>query len=153
VNLNLDGTNEPIVDENLSETPEVNEELSEEVVAEEVVAEEVVAEEVVAEEVVAEEVVAEEAPVAKSPVDKGHFKEELGQYIENFGKDLGVEYFMGEMDFASAQSEYIKSQANKIEELNAQIELAEQTENVALSGNNGENIDVKNQGFKVKFSN
>ena len=94
-----------------------------------------------------------EAPVAKSPVVRGHFKEELGQYIENFGKDLGVEYFMGEMDFASAQSEYIKSQANKIEELNAQIELAEQTENVALSGSNGENHEIKNTGFKVKFAN
>ena len=151
VKLNLEGTNEPIVDENLSETPEVNEELSEEVP--EVVAEEEVAEEVVAEEAPVEEAPEQEAPVAKSPVERGHFKEELGQYIENFGKDLGVEYFMGEMDFASAQSEYIKSQANKIEELNAQIELAEQTENSALSGNNGENVEVKNQGFKVQFAN
>jgi len=56
---------------------------------------------------------------------------------------------MNGLDFAAAQAEYIKSQKDQIESLKAQIELSEQTENEPLSGNNGEAVEVKGQGFKV----
>ncbi len=161
------------INEEIKETPIVEAAPVEEVVVEEVVAEEAPcceaeececdAPEVVVEEVV-EEVVAEEAPEvdeveeivdggtepAKSPVEKGHFsKEELGLYIENFGKNEGLEFFMNGLDFQAAQAEYIKSQKEQIEALNAQIELSEQTENQPLSGNNGEAVETKGNGFKV----
>ncbi len=115
-----------------------------------------------AEEAAPEAPEAEEAPIvqedgqeldpkaAHSPVTKGHFsKEDLGKYIENFGKDMGVEFFMNDINFADAQSQYISAQSEKIAELKAQIELNEQTEDQPLSGNNGEAVESKGQGFKV----
>ena len=161
------------ISEEVNETPIVEELQAEEVVVEEVVAEEAPcceAEECecdAPEVEVVEEVVAEEAPEApevdeveeivdggtepaESPVEKGHFsKEELGLYIENFGKNEGLEFFMNGLDFQAAQAEYIKSQKEQIESLNAQIELSEQTENQPLSGNNGEAVETKGNGFKV----
>tara|TARA_R110002020_G_scaffold368536_5_gene580370 strand:- start:6359 stop:7627 length:1269 start_codon:yes stop_codon:yes gene_type:complete len=88
---------------------------------------------------------------AKSPVDKGHFsKDDLSKYIDNFGKDMGVEFFMNDINFADAQSQYIIAQKEKIQELKAHIELGEQTEDKPLSGNNGEEVKPdKGQGFKV----
>ena len=62
---------------------------------------------------------------------------------------MGVEFFMNNINFADAQSQYIAAQSEKIAELKAQIELNEQTENEPLSGNNGEAVETKGQGFKV----
>ena len=56
---------------------------------------------------------------------------------------------MNGMDFQAAQAEYIKSQKDQIESLKAQIELSEQTEDQPLSGNNGEAVESKGNGFKV----
>jgi len=56
---------------------------------------------------------------------------------------------MNGLDFQAAQAEYIKSQKEQIEALNAQIELSEQTEDQPLSGNNGEAVESKGNGFKV----
>jgi len=165
---------EQISDE-VVETPIVEDLQAEEVVAEEAVAEEAVAEEAPCceaeececnEEAPIEEAPIEEAPEvdevedivdggtepAQSPVEKGHFsKEELGLYIENFGKNEGLEFFMNGLDFQAAQAEYIKNQKEQIESLKAQVELSEQTENEPLSGNNGEAVEVKGNGFKVSI--
>ncbi len=159
----------PIENEEIIENDHIEENLSEEAPVEE--APEVEVPEVEAPEV--EEAPAEEAPEveeveapevdevedivdggcepAQSPVEKGHFsKEDLGKYIENFGKDMGVEFFMNDINFADAQSQYINAQKEKIEELKAQIELGEQTEDQPLSGTNGEAVEpAKGQGFKV----
>ena len=153
-----------IVEENLSEevveTPEV--EAVEEVVVEEAPcceaeececedAVEEVVEEVEAPEVdEVEDIVDGGTPPAVSPVEKGHFsKEELGKYIENFGSEIGVEFFMKEVSFADAQSQYISAQKEQIELLKKQIELSEQTEAQPLSGNNGEGVETKGNGFKI----
>ena len=145
VSIEESGSNEPIVEEvvEVVETPEVEE------VVETPEVEEVVETPEVEEVVEAPEV--EEAPeqeldpeAPRSPVGKGHFsKEELGQYIENFGSELGVEYFMGDIDLAAAQADYIGKQKNEIEALKAQIELSEQTEDAPLSGQNGEPVVEK----------
>ncbi len=156
-----------IVEENLSEevieTPEV-EEVVETPEVEEVVetpeveeAPEVEAPEVEEEEEVeapevdeVEDIVDGGSPAAESPVEKGHFsKEDLSKYIENFGKETGVDFFMNEIEFSEAQSQYIAAQREKIQELKTQIELSEQTEGQPLSGNNGEAVESKGQGFKV----
>jgi hypothetical protein len=168
------------ISEEVNETPIVEELQAEEVVVEEVVSEEAPVEEAPVEEAPVEEAPVEEAPVeevveeeapveapevdevedivdggtepAESPVEKGHFsKEELGLYIENFGKNEGLEFFMNGLDFQAAQAEYIKSQKEQIEALNAQIELSEQTEDQPLSGNNGEAVESKGNGFKVSI--
>ena len=97
-----------------------------------------------------EDIVDGGTPPAKSPVEKGHFsKEELGLYIENFGKEAGLDFFMEGLDFTSAQANFISSQKSQIESLKAQIELSEETEAQPLSGNNGEAVEVKGNGFKV----
>ena len=152
----------PIVEELQAEEAPAPEAPIEEAVEE--VIEEAPIEEAPIEEAPAEEAPAEEAPevdevedivdggspAAESPVEKGHFsKEELGQYIENFGKEAGLDFFMNGLDFAAAQAEYIKSQKEQIESLKAQIELSEQTEDQPLSGNNGEEVESKGNGFKV----
>lgn len=140
-----------IVEENLSEevieTPEV--EAVEEVVVEEAIEEvvEEVEEEVEEEEVdEVEDIVDGGSPQATSPKFS---KEELGKYIENFGSEIGVEFFMKEVSFSDAQSQYISAQKEQIELLKAQIELSEQTEGQPLSGNNGEAIETKGNGFKI----
>ena len=97
-----------------------------------------------------EDIVDGGTPPAESPVEKGHFsKEELGLYIENFGKEAGLDFFMEGLDFTSAQANFISSQKSQIESLKAQIELSEETEAQPLSGNNGEAVEVKGNGFKV----
>ncbi len=175
VKINFEGQDEPIVEDQLSEgvVESIEEAPAEETFSEGISAEEL--EEESKEEVVSEEfgkkaaeekapkkepeaekpeVVADGAsPAAKSPKDKGHFsKEELGVFIENFGKDLGVDYFMKEMDFSEAQSQFISAQKAQIAELKHALELSEQTENLPLSGNNGEGDIQKGKGFKVNFA-
>ena len=119
--------------EEVVETPEVEEEVEEEVEVDEV-----------------EEIVDGGSPAAESPVEKGHFsKEDLAKYIENFGQENGVEFFMNDVNFADAQSQYIVAQNEKIAELKGQLELSEKTEGEPVSGNNGEAVRTKGQGFKV----
>ena len=152
------------INDEVIETPIVEDLQAEEAPAPEAPVEEVVEEVVEAEEAPEVEEVEEEAPEvdevedivdggcepAESPVEKGHFsKEELGLYIENFGKNEGLEFFMNGLDFQAAQAEYIKNQKEQIESLKAQVELSEQTENEPLSGNNGEAVESKGNGFKV----
>jgi len=155
VALNEEGTNEPIVEEvvEVVETPEVEEVVEAPEVEEVVEAPEV--EEVVEEEapVVQEDGVELDPEAAHSPVGKGHFsKEELGNYIESFGKELGVDYFMKDLDFASAQSAYIEQLKEANASLAAKLELSEETENTPLSSNDGEPVEEKGKGFKVTFA-
>ena len=124
-----------------------------------------IVEELQAEEVVVEEVVAEEAPEAPEvdevedivdggcePAKSPNFsKEELGLYIENFGKSQGLDFFMEGLDFQAAQSSFIASQQEQIKNLQAQVELSEETESQPLSGNNGEEVETKGNGFKVSI--
>ena len=93
-----------------------------------------------------EEVDPTDGPQAKSP---NFSKEELGLYIENFGKEAGLDFFMEGLDFAAAQAAHIVSLKSQIEAQKAQIELSEETESQPLSGNNGEAVEVKGNGFKV----
>ena len=81
---------------------------------------------------------------------KGAFKAELGEYIEQFGKDEGVEYFMQGLDLAQAQSQYIEGQKQIIKDLKAKIELDAQTEATPLSANGP--VDPKGTGLASKIS-
>jgi hypothetical protein len=127
------------------EAPEVTEVVTEEVEA--VETEVVETEEVEAPEVdEVEDIVDGGCPQATSP---NFSKEELGQYIENFGKEAGLDFFMEGLDFAAAQTAHIVSLNAQIEAQKAQIELNEETEAQPLTGNNGEAVEVKGTGFKV----
>ena len=76
-------------------------------------------------------------------------KEDLAKYIESFGQDAGLGFFMNDIEFNDAQGQYIAAQNEKIASLKSQIELGEETEDQPLSGNNGEAVETKGQGFKV----
>lgn len=150
----------------LNKDEQISEEVNETPIVEELQAEEVVVEEVVAEEAPEVEAVEEEAPVAEEapevdpvedivdggcePAKSPNFsKEELSKYIESFGQDAGLGFFMNDIEFNDAQGQYITAQNEKIASLKSQIELGEETEDQPLSGNNGEAVETKGQGFKV----
>jgi len=118
------------------------------------------------EEAPVEEAPVEEAPVEEAPeveeveeevnpmdgpraVSPQFSKEDLAKYIESFGQDAGLGFFMNDIEFNDAQGQYIAAQNEKIASLKSQIELGEETEDQPLSGNNGEAVETKGQGFKV----
>jgi len=82
----------------------------------------------------------------------GHFsKEDLSKYIESFGKDKGLDYFMEGIEFGQAQASFIASQKEDIAKLKQELELSKQTEDAPLSGASGENLPKRGLGFASKI--
>ncbi len=118
--INFAEGEEPKEEPQVEETPVV-----EEPVVEEVPVEEVPVEEVPVEEAPVEEAPVEEAPVEEAPVEEvkpeGHFsKEELGQYLECFGNEAGLKFFIEGISFSAAQGEFIKAQKEEIATLKSE---------------------------------
>jgi len=153
LNINEDILDDPKTEElsgHYPDEPKVEEPVVEEPKAEEAEAE---AEEVVAEEAVAEEAEVEvEEPKAEEP-KADLSKEELSKYIESFGKDKGVDYFLNGVSFGEAQGQFIESLRKENSDLRKEIELASTTEPSPLSSNEGEQVEPpKGQGFSSKIN-
>lgn len=128
---------EEVIEEQIEEAPveEPTEEPTEEVIEEEAPVEEP----------------AEEAPVKE---DKGCYREELQAYVTAFGQEKGLEFFLGEVDFAEAQAKFIIGQKEEIAKLKQELSVAKLTEETPLSHGGSEDVKIKG-GFssKIKISN
>ena len=135
---------------------------------EEAPVEEAPVEEAPIEEAPAEEAPVEEAPVEEAPAEEPHdpskapfrsplhkdYKAGLQEYITAFGKDAGVDFYIGEVSFSDAQGQFIASQKEEIERLRQELAVAQQEEPAALSVGQENDVIQKGKGLanKIRFA-
>lgn len=152
LNINEDILGDPKTEElsgHYPDEPKVEEPKAEEPKVKEAEVEEPKAEEPKVEEAEVEEPKAEEVEEPKKDLSK----EELSKYIESFGKDQGVDFFLNGVEFGEAQNKFIQFQKDQIEKLQKEVELASISEATPLESNEGENVaPPKGQGFSSKIN-
>jgi hypothetical protein len=88
-----------------------------------------------------------------SPLNED-YKAGLQEYITTFGKEAGVDFYLGEVDFSEAQGQFIAAQKQEIERLRQELSVARQEEPSALSVGSEDDVVIKGKGLanKIRFA-